>query len=259
MKGTNTIRAAGSLMLLVVLSEFCEARTSSDPPFPLLVTGRVANNAKLPAEIIAKAEKEVELIFQRIHVQVRWLNCSISSYDNRYPDPCDTPRGPADLILNLVKKSVPADYGLRPKAIGLAVNSNQGGVYAFVFCARVEGVVRDTQLPFSRVLSCAMAHEMGHLLMGERPHSSFGLMRSDWDARDIRSMAMCPLSFVRGDSDLIRLNLETRLKTVMGSNTQAIAQVQSKAEQPNGVHNARLSLSNRCCTEIQHVQESNRR
>jgi hypothetical protein len=95
--------------------------------------------------------------------------------------------------------------------MGLAVNTRAGGVFAFIFCSRVEDAAKSAALPFSRVLSCAMAHEMGHLLMGDRPHSSFGLMRGDWEPKDLRRVAMSPLSFLPQDSALMRSGLSNRI------------------------------------------------
>jgi hypothetical protein len=57
-----------------------------------------------------------------------------------------------------------------------------------------------------------MAHEMGHLLMGDRPHSSHGLMRGNWDGKYLRYMAMRPLSFLPQESALMLPKLERRLK-----------------------------------------------
>jgi hypothetical protein len=228
MKRTNIVCIARSLMLVTVFSGFSEAKTVSDISFPLLVTGHVVNMTELSGEILAEAENEAGQIFQAARIQVRWLNCSTPPEFIRNPDPCNTPLGPADLTLRLTKRPVPTEMGLRLNVIGLAANTEQGGVCAFVFCDRIKEMVKETQLPFSRVLSCAMAHEMGHLLMGKRPHSSRGLMREDWDEKDLRSMAMRPMSFFSQESDLMRLNLKRRMTSGTDSKAFATGKVQGK-------------------------------
>ena len=184
------------------------------------------NSAGLAAGTLAEAEKEVGQVFQEGGIEVRWLDCSAPPDFVRDPDPCKAPQGPADLSLRLAKGPVPADMGVRPNALGLVVNTKQGGVFAFIFCSRLQELVQTAGLPLSRVLSCALSHEMGHLLMGDRPHSFHCLMRGDWDAKDLRYMAMRPLSFLPQESALMRPNLEKRLRSGTGSKGLVIAKGQ---------------------------------
>ena len=56
------------------------------------------------------------------------------------------------------------------------------------------------------VLAHAMAHEIGHLLL-PYGHSAAGLMRADWDAKDMRLAAHGRLNFTREQAELIRTRL----------------------------------------------------
>jgi hypothetical protein len=99
-------------------------------------------------------------------------------------------------------------------ALGGAVGTREyRGRTAYVFYDRVERVAR-TYLNTSRrdgiddtdnviVLAHAMAHEIGHLLL-PYGHSTTGLMRADWDAKDMRLAVHGRLNFTSEQAELIR-------------------------------------------------------
>jgi hypothetical protein len=55
-----------------------------------------------------------------------------------------------------------------------------------------------------------MAHEIGHLLF-PYGHSATGLMRADWDAKDLRLAMGGELNFTADQVELIRAGLRTQL------------------------------------------------
>jgi hypothetical protein len=107
-----------------------------------------------------------------------------------------------------------------PTALGGAVGTREyRGHMAYVFYDRVERIAR-TYLSASRepatddmykviLLGHAMAHEMGHLLL-PYGHSATGLMRAEWDARDLRLAADGRLNFTSDQAALIRGQLLVR-------------------------------------------------
>ena len=199
---------------MISLPAICRPRVVEEPGSRYVLTSRVFNSTGVALKNLEEAEKEVGRVFKEAGIQVHWLNCSAPPDFIQEPDPCQPSDGSSDAVvmIRLAKGPVPADLKMRPNAMGLAVNTKTGGVFAFIFCSRVEDTAKSASLPFSRVLSCAMAHEMGHLLMGDRPHSSFGLMRGDWEPKDLRRMAMSPLSFLPQDSAQMRSGLTKRLR-----------------------------------------------
>ena len=60
----------------------------------------------------------------------------------------------------------------------------------------VEELARGQQLVSKgQILGHAVAHEIGHLLMGTNSHSSRGLMRGNWNVDELRAMAERQLLF----------------------------------------------------------------
>lgn len=66
---------------------------------------------------------------------------------------------------------------------------------ATVFHSRVEEVAVATSSTVAGVLGAALAHEMGHLLLGRGAHSRGGIMRCPWDTEELRSMHRGQLVF----------------------------------------------------------------
>jgi hypothetical protein len=83
---------------------------------------------------------------------------------------------------------------VRLETLGQSVVDHDGGTYATVFLRASEEKASDTNLPRIVVLAYAAAHEIGHLLLGEG-HSSKGLMKATWDARDFLAMSQNDLHF----------------------------------------------------------------
>ena len=70
------------------------------------------------------------------------------------------------------------------RAISGAGKAN--GRIAYVFYDRIAQVALSQLTPTVRGLGYVMAHEMGHLLIGENSHADAGLMQPNWNPRDSR-------------------------------------------------------------------------
>jgi len=57
------------------------------------------------------------------------------------------------------------------------------------------------------VLACAIAHELGHLLMPDNAHAASGLMRAGWRRDDFNRADQGQLRFLPGDVARIRAGL----------------------------------------------------
>ena len=62
----------------------------------------------------------------------------------------------------------------------------------------------------SAMLAHVMTHEIPHLLQGISRHSTTGVMKAHWDARDFADMARAPLPFAPEDIDLIQSGMVGR-------------------------------------------------
>jgi hypothetical protein len=69
------------------------------------------------------------------------------------------------------------------------------GCYADLFYERIVELQMKTHTLTAIILGHAMAHELGHLLLGTNSHSRDGLMRAQWNRGDLAEAARGNLLF----------------------------------------------------------------
>ena len=73
-------------------------------------------------------------------------------------------------------------FGLPLSNLGVTVQRRA----SFVFYHRVRDLANNAGLSESAILGSVMAHEFGHLLLGEGAHSGTGIMMADLNAKNFR-------------------------------------------------------------------------
>jgi hypothetical protein len=71
----------------------------------------------------------------------------------------------------------------------------QTGVQASVFYDRIEALRARVNLELYVILGHAMAHEIGHVLLGSREHATGGLMQANWNPATWRLASAGLLNF----------------------------------------------------------------
>jgi hypothetical protein len=82
------------------------------------------------------------------------------------------------------------------------------GVLATVFVDRVEWIAGLSETDAALLLGRAIAHEIGHLLLGTNAHSVSGLMRAQWTPADIRRHASTEWELTRENAAAIWRRLQ---------------------------------------------------
>jgi hypothetical protein len=75
---------------------------------------------------------------------------------------------------------------MRPLGEALIDTRARAGVLATVYVDRVNWLAARTGVDRDELLGRAIAHELGHLLMGTSTHGTTGLMRPVWSPSDVR-------------------------------------------------------------------------
>jgi hypothetical protein len=101
----------------------------------------------------------------------------------------------------------------------LGVALSEGGIYATIYYPRVDEYAKAGSATHSQILGHAIAHEMGHLLLGPVPHARFGIMRGAWKAEDLQSITMGAFLFSPHQSALIR---QTAMRRMRGQKNSAV-------------------------------------
>jgi hypothetical protein len=151
------------------------------------------NFAGAPPAIVDKAERELTRVYDDIGVHVEWDGAR-----DRHADA----RGAIRIIL------VAHDAGdLRrtPHTVmGATMWTDHGTPAVYVFYRRVEAEAERHGVSTALVLACALAHEVGHVLMPEGGHSREGLMRAFWNGDDFHSADRGQLRFIPEQAALLR-------------------------------------------------------
>jgi hypothetical protein len=121
-------------------------------------------------------------IFGRVGVKIDWRG-------RRH---CPTNSLPIDVSLD-----TPADTF--PGALGFAVPGSSARIV--IFLDRIRRNAPEALAP--RILAHVFAHEITHVLRGDRRHSDAGLMKAHWEQSDYHGMARGFLPFTAEDVRLI--------------------------------------------------------
>lgn len=153
--------------------------------------------AAVSDDVLTGAEREVERIFSRADVHIQWLYCPAK------PGVLLPDRPQGTILLRIVPTALDFMGGT---AMGYALLPDGEAGHATVSYARVQrsvGRQKTSAAGLDRVLGHAMAHELGHVLLGPKAHSEAGLMLPNWDARHLNDMSKGRLHFTKEQAQRI--------------------------------------------------------
>lgn len=195
----NTGKIAYLFTLNFALSISCQAspQQAKSSEQSLDLTVGVENWAGVSRTMLTSAEKAAGNVFRRVGIEVTWREISAASPP--------TAGAGATLLLRISRSK---DFGYPEPSLGFNWPRGPNDVRAVVFIDRVELLARrsNARLDAGAVLGCAMAHELGHLLLGSE-HSSEGIMRPAWNSKDVRSAAREELRFTARQRKALREEL----------------------------------------------------
>jgi hypothetical protein len=180
-----------------------ETSSPHNPLRPLVVN--VSARADVPAVVLARAQQELLIIFERIGVSVEWIGCGI----DRRSDRASTVAAPLVVSLAVVSHESRAFHVIADEIVGTVVRTDQARETAWVMLDRIERAADRHALDAGLVLGHAMAHEVGHLLLPRGAHGPRGLMRAAWRMEDLRDAVQGQLGFSRSEAAMIRARLSS--------------------------------------------------
>jgi hypothetical protein len=70
----------------------------------------------------------------------------------------------------------------------------------------------DAEFEVPIILGCAIAHEVGHLLLGSNSHSGSGIMQRRWERKEMRHAMTGTLLFTPEQAKLIQAETQARMR-----------------------------------------------
>src|SRR5262245_12813584 len=143
------------------------------------------NLAGAPPVTVTRAESEVARMYNDAGVHVEWAGTGASR------------TAPDDVVRVILLPYESGELRRTPDTVmGAAVRAPGGTRIAYVFYRRVLAEAERYSVSTPYVLACAIAHELGHLLMPGGGHSRDGIMRACWNRDD----------FTRADQSALRFS-----------------------------------------------------
>jgi hypothetical protein len=150
-------------------------------------------------EEMRNARAVAGFILKDAGLQAVWRDCSTG---------CGDALASGDLLVRIVA----APEAVVAKSLGCAiVDLQQGtGTLATVYADRINDLAAHAGVNAGTLLGRAIAHEIGHLLLGTAGHSTGGLMRAVWADRDLKRDAAADWTFSQDEVARINRGLATR-------------------------------------------------
>jgi hypothetical protein len=77
---------------------------------------------------------------------------------------------------------------LRPLGTSILDRGQRTGVLMTLDTSPIRGIAAGASIDFATLLGRAIAHEVGHLLLGSGDHTPIGLMRALWSQDELRGL-----------------------------------------------------------------------
>jgi hypothetical protein len=202
-------------LIMAAITGVVESAIAGTPKTSSTLTIHIYNYAEVAPQILIEAERVAAGIFQKAKVNVRWVNAPVKPANN--PENT-TDQGPFDLShiwIKVLSGPMAERFSLRTDEMGFSPGSGCERYIAFVAYNHVEALALqqrkarlegDTPINATtgQILAHAVAHEIGHLLLDLPFHSETGIMRGDWDLKDLQSIAYGYLNFTPQQAAALR-------------------------------------------------------
>ena len=197
--------------LMLVATAFGTAKSAqkrlpgSDRP----ITIRIRDYAQASPLVRQHAEEAAGNILREAGVATRWIDCPVGSSST---GDCSSPVSPLDFVVNLLPYSMSERLHQGGGVLGFALEASgkDFGFIASVFYDVVKERAAEHQQDFSELLADAIAHELGHLLLGIHSHSGWGLMSAFWSGNQLRRASQGCMAFSDAEAERIQAALSAR-------------------------------------------------
>ena len=175
---------------------------------------RIYNYANVPTGQLAAARATADRIFADAGISLQWTDCRTSAAGrgaaDRLAGCTELLREGHEFVLRLFESGT--DEANPYVALGTSMIDREarGGVLMTVNPRPVLAVAQRASMDPSILLGRAIAHELGHLLLGRVDHPRSGLMRAFWSQNELRGGRPADWRFSTEEAQLMRQGLRDR-------------------------------------------------
>jgi hypothetical protein len=201
-----------AMCFMLTVSAAYVATVGAAPRPHATVAVRTYNYAVVGIEQMSKARSEAAHIFEGAGISLEWIECRVPG--DGAGAPCTEPLLVGrDLMLRLVDGR--PSPGERIVALGESMldRGQCGGVLMTIDVFAVRAVAEAAATAIWTVLGRAIAHEIGHLLLGSAEHPRVGLMRALWSHEELRGLKPAHWGFSSREAANMRETLRQLTRT----------------------------------------------
>jgi hypothetical protein len=198
---------AVTFILVANWAELAESQQIPEIGNNLTVHVLVCNYAPISTQSLSKGQALASRIFLGVGVEMVWVDQASLRTQTGHHSLKDI-----DLILRILpqpRATLPSQTALGE---ALPCQLGRDGCLASVFYSRVRQHVEDPAVPLHTVLGHAIAHELGHLLLGSNSHDETGIMQGKWSRQKLHQAARGHLLFTSEQARSIRMEVVKSLR-----------------------------------------------
>ena len=194
-------RITVGMLLAFIATTFITIRAAEvGPPEVIVRTYKLS----VSQQEVTAARRVVAKILGKGGIGATWLQCW-SAAASALPSACGRPLRAGEVILKIVPTG-DANSVYHQASLGYSYvdSKDRRGSVATVYSDRVKELARSSGVSTGELLGRAIAHEIGHLLLGTNQHAAVGLMRAVWSGAEVRRSADTFWSFSKEEVRTIR-------------------------------------------------------
>jgi len=179
--GNLAIRLA--MLILFVSVGMYSARTfaQSDTRLPA-INVLVFDYSNASPSVLAAAERETSRIFAQAGIRFQWTECGVR-HSSDLSSACEDEPVTGQIRVRMLPHHL--NHNFSDSVFGFVVAPAYASVY-YESALRLVETVTDASSNISVILGCLMAHEIGHLLLGQGQHTVSGIMQPSWDIQQVQ-------------------------------------------------------------------------
>ena len=217
MRGVSNVAAVGLIGIVGIVFPETALAGGSDPGGPT-ITVQIYNYSLASPTVLEGAEREADRILRMAGLRAVWLECPVGPFTPGSQGHCD--KAPEAINLRLRVLGAPLTNKFQDTVFGFTVHPVLASVYYEYATRRAKSDDADFEAPI--VLGCAIAHELGHLLLGTNSHSDAGIMQPCWESNQFRQLMTGNLIFTTEQSKLMQEHARTRMRLPMGNSDSGL-------------------------------------
>jgi len=194
-----------AVFIVFVTQTFSVHAAVIDPQMTISVRAYAAFDG-IPVDL-REARAQVEAVFRPAGIALEWLDCHSASA----PSHCQSPPQADEVVIRIIAATETSSGPFVPLGVSLVDPRTRTGCYATVYVDRVLALTQRLGIEAGPVLGRAIAHEIGHLLLGTTRHANTGLMRKLWSLTELQRNEADDWIFLEREVVVIREAVAMRL------------------------------------------------